>query len=171
MEFASKFFDWDEVKVARLWPNFFGKNEKSKILVIEDDDEMGAVIKKSLRSRISYFLPLSDHKFEFEYMDDPQAAMEYFFHMDDIDLIIIDWNLKSQNALEVLQMFDAYTEIELTAERLFRKTPVIILTPNDFEGRKLNLKHFYLYKTIPRDAPSEKIIEALSSTVESALTH
>ncbi len=169
MEFASSIFGWDNMKVTHLWPNFF-KNNNKKILVIEDDDEMGSVIKKSLRSKISFLIPLRDHNFDFEYKSDPEDALRCFLQ-DDMDLIILDWNFRAMNANEVMKLFDEQIEKNLTADRLVRKTPVVILAPNNFNEQDLDLKYFYLYKTIPRNSSAAKIVNLLNSTVHSALTH
>jgi len=117
---------------------FFPKPEKKKpnILIVDDDVELGWLLKSRLRREFPYI--------EISTASDPYEAIN-MVHENVYSLILLDWNLQDLNGREMLKKAEEEFRIDpaMPDNWFINKPAVVVLSADSKDKCKIgNLDHF-----------------------------
>lgn len=159
---ALPFNHLNQFKQTLLSPFKMSKKPK-KILMIEDDQDIIAVVTKALKMKYSCIIDVAQ---------DPYEAMnlmtEKFY-----DLIILDWQLPGLNGTETLAETEKGLRLEpgLPIQWDTKKVPVVIFSAsqkNQCHPRRT--KHFDYVGYISKSQPLHTIIESFGEFIQNEKT-
>ncbi|MBC7743011.1 MAG: response regulator [Bdellovibrionaceae bacterium] len=147
-----------------LKANFKSFKKSKKILMIEDDPDMAAVISKSLKQKYSCIIDIAQ---------DPFEAMN-FMTENFYDLIILDWQLPALNGAETLVQAEKGLRLEpsLPIQWDRQRVPVVIFSSskkNECPPRRT--KHFNYVGFVSKSQPLNAILDSFGHYMEDETTY
>lgn len=135
--------------------------KKPRVLLIDDDLDMGEIVKNSLKFRYNCRVDIASDPFEAM-----NTMTENFY-----DLIILDWRLPALNGGQTLKELEKgfYFEPALPIQWDKQRVPVIVFSAGDKAQCTLErTKHFDCVGFISKRQPLNAIVEAFGQHIVAA---
>lgn len=151
--------------IVRSIKSVFKTYKKSKkILMIEDDPDMSAIITKSLKQQHSCIIDVAQ---------DPFEAMNYMTE-NFYDMIILDWQLPALNGAETLVQAEKGLRLEPSIPIQWdrQRVPVVIFSSskkNECPPRRT--KHFNYVGFVSKAQPLNAILDSFGSYLKDETTY
>jgi len=149
-------------KNNQIYPKLaFHAQKRLKVLLIDDDQDLGALLADYIGRKFQCKVKLATESFEAMNM----LTEEYY------DLIILDWKLPALTGGQTLQMLEQglYYEPELPIQWDRKKVPVVIFSSYDKNQCALkskSTKHFNVVGHVSKKQGLKPIIDAFGAYID-----
>lgn len=139
-------------------------NHKKRVLIIEDDRDMAAVIKYRIESFGGIHCDL---------VSDPYEALN-FLSDHPYDIVLVDQRLPGMLGSSVLSQVDQFIDLDPTLSELNRfshKIPVVLMSGAPIKlSQKYSLKHFNIQKILDKKTELASYLKETFSKTQSPVS-